>query len=785
MRYLLFILCSFASALIVSAEPPANLLKNDPPEQLVAKSKQVLAKLDGDIALSGLKEPVEVIRDRWGIAHIYAKNQPDLFFAQGFVAAQDRLFQIEMWRRQAAGEMAELFGPDYFAADRFARLMKYRGDPEAEWTSYSPDTKEIATSFTSGINACIDQLGEKLPIEFQILGFKPKKWKPEDVLGRMSGIYMSQNFRNEIQRAQLIAAFGIEKARWMAPVDPPREYTSPLSMEELKAIDKRILADYEAATKALSFTPAKTESNNWVVSGQKSASGKPLLASDPHRAIALPSLRYLVHLNAPGWNVIGSGEPGLPGVAIGHNDKIAWGFTIIGVDQADFYVEETNPLIPHEYKVNGKWEPMTSARETIAVRGEKDRTVDLFFTRHGPVLYRDDKRHRAYALEWVGNDPGGAAYLASLAVDRAQHRKDFFLAMARWKVPGLNFVFADVNGGIGWIAAAQTPIRPKHDGLLPVPGDGGFEWNTYLKVNDLPMMFDPAPGWLATANHNIIPVGYKKQIGYEFAPPYRFQRIKSVLESKEKWTLDDFRALQHDDLSLPGLSLCHLLRTIDLNDQKLNVWRDQLIKWDGKLNVDSVPATLYQFWVKEMQEAFTAPHLTKEQKKDFGALVGLPVMERALCSADRNWFRDNATRDTFLRTTFTAAVKKLEASPQTRWGDVHKVTFRHPLSTLDPSIAKAFNIGSFGRGGDANTPNNTRFNDKFEQIHGASYRHLIDLADWDKAIATSTPGQSGQPGSPYYSDLAPLWAKAEYFPLAFSREKVDGVLKHKLKLTPK
>lgn len=785
MRTFLASIGILAYALNAAAEAPLSHLKNDSPEQLLAKSKQVLAKLDGDINLSGLKEPVEVIRDRWGIAHIYAKNQPDLFFAQGFVAAQDRLFQIEMWRRQAAGEMAELFGPDYFAADRFARLMKYRGDMEAEWTSYSPDTKEIATSFTSGINACIDQLAEKLPIEFQILGFKPKKWKPEDILGRMSGIYMSQNFRNEIQRAQLIAAVGIEKARWMAPVDPPREYTSPLSMEELKAIDKRILADYEAATKALSFTPAKTESNNWVVSGRKSESGKPLLASDPHRAIALPSLRYMVHLNAPGWNVIGAGEPALPGVALGHNDKIAWGFTIIGVDQADFYVEETNPLIPHEYKVNGKWLAMEGRRETIAIKGEKDRVVDLHYTRHGPVLFHDTKRHRAYSLEWVGNEPGGAAYLASLALDRAQHRKDFFLAMSRWKVPGLNFVYADVNGGIGWIAAAQTPIRPKHDGLLPVPGDGGYEWNTFLKVNDLPYTFDPAPDWLATANHNIIPEGYSKRIGYEFAAPYRFQRIKRTLEMKEKFSLDDFRALQHDELSLPGLELCHGLTVIGFDDKKYDAWRQELTKWNGKLSVDSVPATLFEFWIKEMQEELTAPHLSKEQKKEFGGLIGLPVLINAVSNADRHWFRDNATRDDFMRKTLRAAVDKLEALPKKRWGDVHQATFRHPLSTLEPNIAKAFNIGPYERGGDANTPNNTRFNDKFEQIHGASYRHLLDLSDWDKAIVTSTPGQSGQPGSPYYADLAPLWAKAEYFTLAFSRKKVDEVKVHELKLKPK
>src|SRR5262249_41841575 len=225
------------------------------------------------------------------------------------------------------GEMAEAFGPQYAEADRFARLMKYRGDMADEWASYSPDAKEIAAAFTAGINAAIDRFGDNPPVEFQLLGIKPKRWRPEGVLGRMSGIYMSQNFRNEVQRSRLVAAVGVEKARWLAPVDPPADYAPALDAAELKAIDGRVLAGYEAATKALSFKPAKTQSNNWVVSGARSASGKPLLASDPHRAIALPSLRYLVHLNAPGWDVIGSGEPALPGVALGHNDRIAWGFT--------------------------------------------------------------------------------------------------------------------------------------------------------------------------------------------------------------------------------------------------------------------------------------------------------------------------------------------------------------------------------------------------------------------------------------------------------------------------
>src|SRR5262245_23490126 len=317
-----------------------------------------LAQIEGEIKLAGLKEPVEILRDRWGVPHIYAKNADDLFFAQGFIAAQDRLFQFDMWRRIAVGELAEILGPDAVEADTFARLLRYRGDMDAEWKSYSPDTKQIATAFTNGINAHIKQCGKNLPIEFEILGFEPKPWRPEDILGRMSGIIMSRNFNDEVVRARLIDKLGLEKVRMLMPTDTHRDF-APAKELDLAGIDSRILKSYQTATKALNFTPSKTESNNWAVSGALSASGKPMLAADPHRAITLPSLRYLVHLNAPGWNVIGAGEPALPGVALGHNERIAWGITIVGTDQADIYVEETNPKNPNEYKADNEWKRLT------------------------------------------------------------------------------------------------------------------------------------------------------------------------------------------------------------------------------------------------------------------------------------------------------------------------------------------------------------------------------------------------------------------------------------------
>ncbi|MCI0682482.1 MAG: penicillin acylase family protein [Gemmataceae bacterium] len=767
--------------------------------ELRAKAKAVLAQLDGQIAVAGVKEPVEVKRDRWGVAHIHAQNADDLFFAQGWVAAQDRLFQIDLWRRVGTGETAEIIGPEAIEADRFARLIRFRGDMKAEWTSYGADTQRIATAFTRGINAYIDHLGDKLPIEFQVLGYRPKKWQPEDVLTRMSGIIMSRNFSQEIARARLVAAVGADKARQLAPTDPPVAY-APAPGLDLKDITKDILAGYQAATKALQFTPPPSASNNWAVDGSLSASGKPMLASDPHRTIAMPALRYIVHLQAPGWNVIGAGEPGLPGIALGHNERIAWGITIVGTDQADIFVEKTRPGDATQYRDGDQWVPMTIIREKISVKGKAEPVeVELRFTRHGPVIHRDDRKQLAFALKWAGSDPGGAAYLGGLALGRAGTRAEFLKALEHWKIPSLNFMYADVDGNIGWVAGGAIPVRkPGHHGLLPVPGwSGDHDWQGCLPVKDMPQSFNPPRHWLATANHNILPKGYPHQIAYEWAPPHRFLRIEQRLNEKKMFTLEDFQSIQHENTSLPGRQLIGLLKVARSNPDLfgagiLKRHSKALDAWDGSLKADSSVAVLYAMALQKLSQAFyQRKDLDKETADVLKSLNNISVMLAALENPTELWFGDQPKnqRDLLVIDSFATAVRRAQQllgdDSTWRWGKLHTAAFHHALERLGPEYAKAFNLGPVERPGDVNTPNNTRHNEKFEQVHGASYRQLFDLADWDKGLATSTPGQSGQLGSPHYDDLLPMWAEARYFPLAFSRQKVDEVTAHRLTLTPR
>jgi penicillin amidase len=791
-RYLCFrFFVALLVAFLLTKVPAASALET--PASLLKKARGVLAKLEGEIRVPGLNQSVEVLRDRWGVPHIYASHVDDLFFAQGFVAAQDRLFQLDAWRRVAIGETAEVLGKKGLEGDRFARFLKYRGPMDREWTSYSPDTRRIATAFTRGINAYIDHIGDRLPVEFTLLRSRPKKWQPEDCLGRMSGIIMSRNFQSEIARAELVSAVGVEKARRLKPTDPIRPF-GPVSDFDLAGIDRAVLDGYRKATGALPFELPPSESNNWVVDGTLSASGKPLLANDPHRIIALPSLRYLVHLNGPGWNVIGSGEPGLPGVAIGHNERIAWGLTIVGTDQADVYVEETRPGDAAQYRVGSGWQKMKILKERVSVRGEaRPQEVELRFTRHGPVIYQDEKRRRAFALKWSGSEPGGAAYLGSLAVGRARNWKEYLAALKGWKIPALNMAYADVDGNIGWVAAGLTPVRKGWDGLLPVPGGAGkYEWQGFLDVKDLPQVFNPPDHFVATANHNILPAGYKHAIAYEWALPYRFARIKERLLAKKKLTRKDFQGMQHDNTSLPGKALIRLTRHLDRKEKALVPYIDLLAKWGGVLSREAQAGPLYALWLRELGREFFGPQVPKPLREYINRRnAGEQTLLAALEKPAPPWFgkKPAEERDLLLQRTFVRAVDNAKKAlgedlRQWSWGRLHTTTFRHPLARLGPAYAQAFNLGPVPRAGDGLTPNAAPYNQRFEQTHGASYRQIFDLADWDRGLATSAPGQSGQPASPHYADLLRLWAKDQYFPLAFSRARVKAVTKHRLILKP-
>jgi penicillin amidase len=765
------------------------------PASLDARAKAALAVIRGTLSVHGLEQTVRVQRDRWGVAHIYAQNEHDLFFAQGFVVAQDRLFQMELWKRSGQGRLAEILGPSYVKRDTSARLLRYRGDMNAEYKSYSPDTKEILEAFTSGINAYIEEIqqpgGIGLPIEFQLAGFKPEPWKPEDCLNRLAAYSVTGNGSSELRSAQLVALLGPEKAAALLELDPPVKL-DPAPGTDFSGLSPALLENLVGSDVPLHFPETPVQgSNNWTVSGSLSATGKPLLANDPHRVIAEPSLRYIVHLVAPGWNVIGAGEPGLPGVAVGHNEKIAWGFTIFGLDQQDLYLARLKPTDSDQYETERGWERLLTRNETIQVRGGAAVSVALKFTRHGPVLWEDGKR--ALSLHWVGAEPGTAGYLGSLALDRAQNWQEFEQAMPRWKVPSENIVYADRDGNIGEHSTGLAPLRKNWTGLLPVPEAGGYEWQGFVPNAELPHSYNPASGFVASANHKMIPENYPYAVGFQWASPERFLRISEVIagaaKSAHKLSLRDMEDLQNDVVSLPARELQGILKpaagSTPSRAAKL------LLDWDCAVAPDSSAATLYEFWVPELIDLVTKLVVPAEAQKITGKL-SLQKTTEELAHPSAAVFGQNpeAARDALLLETLRTAEQKLSAKlgpdPQDwPWGRVHRASFFHPLGGVAPAARALFDRGPVSRPGDGSSVDATYFGgSSFDQLAGASYREIFDLSDWDNALSVNVPGQSGQPGSPHYDDLLPLWTRGQYFPLLFSKPSVDRETTDVLELKP-
>jgi penicillin amidase len=746
----------------------------------------------GSLKLPGLKQSVNVLRDRWGVAHIYAQNQHDLFFAQGFVAAQDRLFQMELWKRSGQGRLAEVLGPGALLRDINARLLRYRGDMEPEYESYAPDTKEILEAFSAGINAYVAGRmapgGPGLPIEFQIAGFQPEPWKPEDCLNRMAAFSMTGNSFSELEHAQVVAALGADRASQLFELDPAVKF-DPTPGVDFSGLSPALLRSLVGSDTRVEFPAHMVEgSNNWTLSGGLTRSGKPLLANDPHRVIAEPSLRYMVHLVAPGWDVIGAGEPGLPGVALGHNQNIAWGFTIFGLDQQDLYIEELKPDDPLQYRTEHGWERIQVREESLAIRGGPNVKVKLKFTRHGPVLWEDGKR--ALALRWVGAEPGTAGYLGSLAVDRAQDWQEFEAAMLRWKVPSENIVYADREGNIGEHSIGLAPLRKNWTGLLPAPGRGGYEWAGFVPAHELPHQFNPTAGFVATANHKMIPEGYPYKVGYEWAPPFRIRRITEVVEqartSGRKLDVEDMERLQNDVVSLPARELVELLRHAANPDASVQI----LLRWDFVVSRDSAAAVLYEIWLQELTREVMkkiAPEKVWKMLDDWAPSQVLGYLAQP--SAELFGAKPEVQRDLVLRESLQAAVErlsKLEGPDPAKWswGQLHVVWFRHPLDRT-PGAEAGLDLGPMSRPGDGYTVNATGYpGESFEQVSGASYREILDLSDWDHSLAINVPGQSGQPGSPHYSDLLPLWGEGKYFPLLYSRDAVEKEVTDRLVLEP-
>ena len=786
------------------------------------------------VSVPGVSESVEIVRDVQGVSHIYAKNQRDLFFAQGWNAARDRLWQLDQWRRRGEGKMAEQFGERFVAADRAARKFLFRGDLDAEFASYHPQGREIMTAFADGINAYVDHVKAdpaRLPIEFRLTGTEPGRWSATSSLIRIYGI--TRNVGTEVTMARRIAAVGLETTQALTDQQPAKSLQVPQGID-VATITANILAEYNLARNGLDFEAAdfpnsplgqaartdlaralsaargklerteeelatlQHESNNWTVHGRRTATGKPILANDPHRTIGMPSLRYMVHLNAPGWNMIGAGEPALPGVSLGHNDRIAFGLTIFAFgDEEDLYVYETNPASPDQYRYQGAWESMRIVNETVPVRGGGEQSVALKFTRHGPVIFEDAANGRAYAVRAAYLEfPGTAAYLASLRLNQAQNWTEFTEGMARHFTPGENMVYADVDGNIGWFGGAMVPIRPNADwsGLLPVPGDGRYEWSGHLPGSLLPRVLNPEAGFYATANEFNVPANYAygnitNSMGW--AEPFRQQRIVEVLSTATGHTVADSARLQIDELSIPARTLVPLLQGLSSDDPDVTMALDRLRTWNFVVSTDSVAAPIWEVWRPKVMSAVSQLVVPAAGRSVFGNLTQ-PVVFARLAAPDAVFGADPAVgRNALLLTTLKSAMTDLQALRGAdlnawRWGDLHHIQFEHALAPfLSSGQADSLATARYPVGGDNDTVHRASYRaSDFRVTSGASYRQVIDLADWDNSLAINVPGQSSDPDSPFYDNLLEKWSKGEYFPMVFSRGAVDAARHDTFTLRP-
>jgi penicillin amidase len=783
------------------------------------------------VQVPGLVAPVEILRDRWGIAHIYARNEHDLFYAQGYNAARDRLFQLELWRRSATGTMAEILGPRALERDVGARLHMFRGDLRAELGWYHPRGEAIVDAFVEGINAYVvetDRDPARLPLEFRLLGIRPGRWTSAVVISRHNGLLT--NVQQEVEIAQAVRILGADRVKGLADFqggDPDLTAVPPV---DLSLISNQILARYRAFREPVAFTrddivpafraarppagrdrarageesprPSDIGSNNWVVSGALTRSGKPMMMNDPHRTQAAPSLRYWVHLVAPGWNVIGGGEPMLPGVSIGHNERGAWGLTIFGSDSEDLYVYETNPAHANQYRYRGAWEDMRVLEETIPVKGRAPAVVKLKYARHGPVLFEDAAHQRAYALRAAWMEIGSAPYLASLRMDQAGSWSEFRDACTYSRIPSENMVWADVTGTIGYQAAGIAPLRPNWSGLLPVPGDGRYEWSGYLPIKELPNVTNPDQGFFVTANHYLYPEGYphKEAMHYVWADPYRAMRIGEVLASGRDYGVPEMAGLQNDDLSIPARTLVPRLRNVDVREPRARKARDLLLGWDGVAGQDSVPAGIYETWLRRIRANVVDLRVPRDTRGPLGELLvgraggglGMRRLIGWLQAPDPAFGADPvAGRDALLARSLTQAVAELTGklgADMTRWqwgqDRYHHALIRHPLAGVVNTATRArLNVGPVPRGGDAYSPSATGGGDN--QTSGGSFKIIADTHDWDRSLGINNPGQSGDPQSAHYRDLFELWGRGKYFPVSYSRGTVESVTEERLVLQPR
>lgn len=738
-----------------------------------------LPETEGELTLPGLLKPVTVVRDSSGVPHVSAGNEHDLYLAQGYIQAQDRLFQMDLSRRQASGELSEVIGEKAVKNDKYFRTLGLRRAAESSYDAYTSEGKEALDVFAEGVNLYIAELEEsgKWPVEFTLLGYEPEPWTPVDSLtiGKYMAFDLGGNWEDQAFRQYLLQNFPKEKAYDLFP-SYPKEGPYNISKEDL---------DIEKSFAGAVIPYEFNGSNNWVVSGAKTETGKPLLADDPHLGLATPSVWYQMHLEAPTVNVSGVIFAGIPGIILGHNENVAWGVTNTGPDVQDLYIEKRNPKNENEFAYKDKWEKAKIVDEPIKVKDGKTIDYQVTITRHGPVVSEfagKSGKDKVLALRWTALDPS-AELEAVLNMNKAKDWDEFEKALLKFETPAQNFVFASIDGTIAYKANGKIPIRKKGDSMLPVPGwTDEYEWKSYIPFDELPKTINPEEGFISTANNKVISDDYPYHISNNWAQPYRQMRIQEFLQANKKLTAGDMQSLQMDQVNLQAREFVpQFLKILNGSSSKQEEQALEILqKWNEIDSADAAAPMIFNVWMKKIGDVLLTDEIPEETLKLFNGRKSAidELLREALEGKAGPWIEEAGGLEQVLAKALQKTLKELEATQGSdladwEWGDYHQVRFDHPLSSVSPLNYLFNSDGGIPVGGSSVTVQAAAFLDDGTVNHGGSWRFVIDLSDMNQAYHLVGPGQSGNVKSKWYHDQLEDWADGTYHKTILDQPKGD------------
>ncbi len=772
-----------------------------------------------NLSLKGLSGNVKVFRDKYGVPSIYAGNQKDLYRATGYVMAQDRIWQMDLLRRVTMGRLSEILGEKLVDIDETFRMLQIPQKSKSIMETLRPEEKEILEAFTAGINQYLEDNKENLPVEFTVLGYRPEKWEAIhsiNLIGYMAWD-LSSAWGNEVVGQEIINKMGYEMYSHLMPAPGKTKsniyqytdkYVPPVKSAMLDAQDAEKLRKTMDYTEENGLDVFKA-SNNWVVSGKKSKTGKPILANDMHLGLSSPGIWYQIHQNAPGVHVTGVALPGAPFVIAGHNEKIAWGMTNIMIDDADFYEEKVKKDAqgnPVEYEYMGKWHPVKTQELQIRIKGKDQPEIrKLPFTHHGPIISSIKKiKDRAVSMRWLGNSPSNelrGVYLLNVA----GNKKEFLNAVENFKSVSQNIVYADVEGNIGMYSSSSIPIRNRKEGTYFYEGwNDSSDWKGFVPFEKQPHEFNPKSGVLASANNKTVDNKYPHYISNWFYPPYRFDRIVDVLMEKETISVEDMQNLQLDQMSkmarlyMPDILLAmeeYWKKPDSPNVADVKALYNRMQKWDYSMDYRLSEPRVFEEFYNALIRSVLLDEMGEEIYKKFvnNRAPTLYTMEQLWLDDINPWYDDVNTKnikenkfDIIRRILVQIAVAESEGRDSKRWGDVHGLAMKHPLGSVKIlDFFLGLNKGPYPVGGSFHTvsPYSYKLDKDFNAVDGASHRHVFDVSNWDNSKVVIPTGQSGIPGSQHYLDQLQDYIKGSFHPAWFSREKVEKNARYSMEFT--